>query len=259
MLALVALAAERSARNALPPPAPPPAAVAPAEPLAPSQPVATHGATPDDPPARTVSGRVSASSDPDRPPALGPAPAKVTIVVYNDFTCPVCSRSAAATRQIVEEWPGEIRLELRWFAPPQHAHSENAAVAALAAQRQGKFWEMHDVLFANSGQLDDAHLADYARTVGLDPERWSRDFADPALHRRVQDETEEAPRLGAKATPTFIINGTVVVGWASWAMFRSQVEHELQAANTLLAQGVPLSDVLDIRTRLAEALKSGSS
>jgi protein-disulfide isomerase len=245
----------RSARNAVPPPKSAPAVKSAS--LAPIHSAPTRGATPDDPPVRTTSGRVSSSHDPDRPPALGPIPAKVTIVVYSDFTCGVCVRSAAATRQIVEEWPGEVRLELRSFAPPQHPHAENAAVASLAAHRQGRFWEMHDLLFANAGRLDDPNLIEYARTVGIDAERWSRDFADPALHRRVQEETEEASRLGASSTPTFFINGTVVVGWASWVVFRSQVEQELKAADELLAQGVPLSDVHALRARAAAKSEAG--
>ncbi len=246
LLAAVGLATLRSARNVLTSPPVPAAESLPHLHTAP-----THGATPDDPPARTRSGRVAASTDPDRPPALGPLPAKVTIVEYSDFTCGVCRRSAPAIRQIVEEWPGEVRLELRTFAPPQHARAESAAVAALAAHRQGRFWEMHDLLFANAERLDDAPLAEYARTAGLDFERWSRDVADPALHRRVQEETEEAPRLGVSSTPTFLINGTVVVGWASWVMFRQQVEQELAAVNELLARGVPLSEVHAVRARAA--------
>src|SRR5262249_61254850 len=119
------------ARAARPAPAPPPSR-------------RTGGGRRHDPPAPPPGGRVSSSHDPDRPPALGPIPAKVTIVVYSDFTCGVCVRCAAATRQIVEEWPGEGRLELRSFAPSQHPRAENAAVASLPAHRQGRVWEMHE-------------------------------------------------------------------------------------------------------------------
>jgi protein-disulfide isomerase len=208
------------------------------------------GRTPDDPPARTRSGRVFASRDATRPPALGPEPAKVTVLAFADFTCPVCARSAGATRQIVEEWPGEVRLEFRAFAPAQHRYAEDVLVAGLAAHRQGRFWELHDVLFQHAAALDPASLPGYAREAGLDVAAFTRDSADPALRARVQAETQTATRLGVGATPTFFVNGRRLVGWASWQMFRRVVAEELAAVDTLLAKGVPLAAVHGERARV---------
>jgi protein-disulfide isomerase len=224
-------------------------AAEPAEPAA--TPAALHGTTPDDPPRLTRSGRVQASRDPGRPPALGPDAAKVTIVVYSDFTCPVCRRSAAATRQIVEEWPGDVRLEFRQFASPRHQNAENTSAASLAAQRQGKFWEMHDALFASQQTLTESAIPAVAAKVGLDMDRFAKDYADPAIRRRVQDETAEAMRVGAVATPSFLVNGRVTVGWASWQGFRTLVEQERSAVDALLASGVPLSEIHARRAREA--------
>jgi protein-disulfide isomerase len=250
-LGLVALACVRAARSVpeTPPahPAPPAVAAAPAPVPAP------HGANPDHPPARTVSGRVLPSRDPERPPALGPNPAKVNVIVYSDFTCPVCRRSAPATRQIVEEWPGDVRLEFRQFAPPQHRHAAYTASAALAAQRQGKFWELHDVFFATDLVLTEAAIPDLAARAGLDMERFNHDYADPAVRARVDAETAEAARVGAFATPSFLINGAIIVGWASWQGFRMRVAQELTAVDELLAQGVPLAEIHARRARAAFA------
>jgi protein-disulfide isomerase len=254
LLAVVGAAAVIAARSVpmepveSTPPTPAPAAV-PAEPAV--APAALHGATPDDPPRLTRSGRVEVSRDPDRPPALGPAAAKVTIVVYSEFTCPVCRRSAPATRQIVEEWPGDVRLEFRQFASPSHQNAENTSAASLAAQRQGKFWEMHDALFASQSTLTESTIPAVAAQVGLDMDRFAKDFADPAIRRRVQDETAQAMRVGAVATPSFLVNGRVTVGWASWLGFRTLVEQERDAVDALLASGVPLRDVHARRAREA--------
>ena len=246
----IAFTRGRAAFRTAPPPEPAPAA----EPAArPADPMPVSGRTPDDPPARTTSGRVLPSRNAARPPALGPMPAKVTILSFSDFTCPVCARSAAATRQIVEEWPGQVRIEFRTFAPPQHRYSEDVLVASLAAHRQGKFWEMHDVLFRHQGALEPSALPGYAREAGLDMERWSQDVADPALRQRVRAETAEAGRLGVGATPTFFVNGRRMTGWASWLVFRSAVETELTAVDGLVGRGVPLADVHAERARaLAE-------
>jgi protein-disulfide isomerase len=203
----------------------------------------------DDAPVRTHSGKVFASKDPSLPPAYGPEPAKVHVLVFSDFQCPVCRRIMDATHQIAEEWPGEVRVEFFELPLSIHQNAENAAIAALAAHRQGKFWELHDVLFANQGALDPASLASYAASVGCDPKRFAADFADPALRARVHDEASLGAALGAKATPAFLVNGKVFVGWASWGAFRGQVDQERTAVDVLLKTGTKLKDVHALRVK----------
>jgi protein-disulfide isomerase len=237
--ALVAAAAARSAAVEEPPMsmAPEPAAAAPA---------GDHDA-----PVRTRSGKVAPSRDPALPPAYGPSPSKVHVTVFSDFECPVSRRITDATHQIAEEWPGEVRLEFRQHPLAIHPNALNAALASLAAHRQGRFWEMHDLLFANQQALDPASLATYAERAGLDMERYRRDVADPALRERVQAEGALADLLQAKGTPAFVVNGTLSVGWGSWAAFRGQVEQELRAVNALMAKGTKLADVHAFRARQA--------
>jgi len=203
----------------------------------------------DDAPDRTTSGKVTASKDPNLPPALGPNPAKVVVVVMSDFQCPVCRRITDATHQIPEDFPGDVRVEFWNLALAMHQHAEDAAVAALAAQRQGKFWEMHDLLFANQGALDADAVAGYAQQAGVDMTRWKKDVADPALRKRVQHEVEVAGTLGARATPAFLVNGKLSVGWGSWLAFRHEVEQELAAANAAIAKGTKLADVHAARAK----------
>ncbi len=203
----------------------------------------------DDAPDRTHSGKVVASKNPDLPPALGPNPAKVVVVVMSDFQCPVCKRITDATHQIPEEFPGEVRVEYLNLPLAIHQHAEDAAVAGLAAHEQGKFWEMHDLLFAHQDALDAASLATYAQQAKCDMTRWKKDYADPALRKRVQAEAALATALGGNATPAFLINGKPSVGWGSWMAFRYQVEQELTAANALVAKGTKPADVAAARAR----------
>jgi protein-disulfide isomerase len=175
----------------------------------------------------------------------------VHVIVFSDFQCPVCRRVGNATEQIPEEFPGDVRLEFRQLALAMHANAENAAVASLAAHRQGRFWAMHDLLFANQGALDPASLATYAKQAGLDMRRYEKDYADPALRKRVRDESALATKLGAEGTPAFMVNGHLTVGWASWVGFRGEVEQELKAVNALLAKGTKLADVHALRARQA--------
>jgi len=209
----------------------------------------------DDSPPRVQSGKVAASTDVDHPPALGPAGAKVVVLVFSDFQCPVCRRSADATDQIAEEFPGEVRVEFWQHPLTTHANAENAAVASLAAQRQGKFWEYHDELFRNQSAIDPDSLARYAEQLGMDGARFKSDYADPQLRARVKSEAATAETFGAKNTPAFMVNGKLKTGWGSWYAFRADVERELAETKKLEEQGAVGAPVAERRaeTQLANA------
>lgn len=206
---------------------------------------------PADSPVRVKSGLVFASTDAGVPPAIGPLPAKVLVIVFSDFQCPVCKRSADATEQIAEEFPGEVRVEFWQHALASHTSAENAAVASLAAQRQGKFWEYHDLVFRNQGAIDFASLIRYAEQLELDMAQFNSDYADPALRLRVKSEGAFADKFGATSTPAFMINGKVHVGWGSWSGFRSDVERELAEAKKLEAEGTPVDQLAELRAQAA--------
>lgn len=220
--------------------------------LPPPVPISTN---PADSPARTRTGKVEASGDASRPPALGPDHAKVVVLVFSDFQCPVCRRSADATDQIAEEFPGDVRVEFWQHPLAMHSNAENAAVASLAAQRQGKFWEFHDATFRDQSSLDVASLRRNAESIGLDMDRFQRDYADPDLRARVKEEAALAESFQARSTPAFMINGQLKVGWGSWSGFRSDVERELNAARSLEAQGTPASEIAERRaeTQMTDA------
>ena len=204
----------------------------------------------DDSPERVKSGKVFASTDTDLPPALGPSPAKVIVIVFSDFECPVCRRTADATQQIPEEFPGEVRVEFWQHPLTTHAGAESVAVASLAAQRQGKFWEFHDELFRNQGALDATSVAGYAARLGLEPERFKNDCAAPGLRTRVQEEAAFAEKFGAVNTPAFMINGKVKSGWGSWYGFKADVERELAEARKLEVDGASVEQIAERRARI---------
>ena len=100
----------------------------------------------------------SRSSDPDKPPAYGSEDAKVLIILFNDYQCPSCRRVSQATHQISAEFPGEVRMEVWHRALSMHKKAEIAARAAVAAQQQGKFWEMHDMIFSSPAKMELTYL-----------------------------------------------------------------------------------------------------
>jgi len=186
--------------------------------------------------------------DPDRPPSYGPQDAKVLIVLFSDYQCPACRRATQATHQISAEFPGEVRIEVWQHPLAMHHKAEGAAEAAVAAQKQGKFWEMHDMIFQNQDSLEVADLEQHAQDLGLNMDQFRSDMNDPAVKERIRQESALADALGAAATPGFLINGKVSVGWGSWGSFRSKVERELAAANALAEQGM---DPFEIRNQRA--------
>lgn len=187
------------------------------------------------------------STDPNRPPAYGPEDAPVLVVLFSDYKCPACRRANPATHQIAAEFPGEVRIEV-WQRPLEiHSGADQAAAAALAAQRQGKFWEMHDLLYKNFGRTNPADLESYAMSLDLDMDQFRADMNDPEIKARIQREHDLAEQFGARATPGWLINGKMSMGWGSWRGFRLAVEKELNASRALAREGLIPAQVREQR------------
>ena len=134
---------------------------------------------------------------------------------------------------------------------PMHDNAMIAAEAALAANAQGKFWQMHDKMFANARALTRPDLEGYAREIGLDVERFKRSLDSHEFQREIQADQAMAAQLGARGTPSFFINGRPLRGAQSFEGFKTVIDEEIQRAQRLAATGVP-------RARLyAELTKSG--
>jgi protein-disulfide isomerase len=158
----------------------------------------------------------------------GPATAAVTLVQYGDYECPYTRQSTTIVRAIQQQLGEQLRFVYRNFPLTEiHPHALHAALAAEAAEAQGKFWQMHDYIFHHQHTLADADLAQFAEAVDLDLQQYARALADQRALARIKEEVEGGERSGVQGTPTFFING---------ALYRDSWEHdillaELQAAS----------------------------
>jgi protein-disulfide isomerase len=134
--------------------------------------------------------------------------APVTLVEYGDFECPHCGTAFVIVDKILEIMGDQLRFVFRHFPLTQiHPHAEPAAEASEAAGAQGRFWEMHHVLFKNQHLLEPSHLVDFAEALGLDMERFGLEFEQHKYHDRVREDFMSGVRSGVNGTPTFFING----------------------------------------------------
>jgi protein-disulfide isomerase len=161
-------------------------------------------------------------------PVRGAPDAAVTIVEFSDFECPFCKRANATMATIMERYSGKIRLAYRDF-PLESIHplARGAAEAARCARDGGKFWEYHDVLFAQSPKLAPEDLRRYAKEVGLDVDKFDACLASGAHKEAVQKDIDEGTALGITGTPAFYINGRSVRGAQPIDVFTRMIDDEL--------------------------------
>jgi protein-disulfide isomerase len=158
--------------------------------------------------------------------ARGPARASITVVEFADYQCPFCARAEGNLHALEQAHPGDVRVVFKNLPLPFHDHARIMARAALAAGEQGRFWEMHDRLFAltgQAGQVDRTVLEGVARDLGLDVTRFDRDLDDPSVEARIAADEADAKTLGVKGTPTFFVDGRRVVGAQPVATFEKAI------------------------------------
>lgn len=129
--------------------------------------------------------------------------------------------------QVLEQYPQEVKVVFKNFPLSSHKVAQPAAVAALAAMRQGKFWEYHDALFENYNKLTEPMLDELAKKVGLDLERFKTDRNDPQVVDKVRQDFEEGVRAGVRGTPTIFINGRRLLQ-RSMQGFTAMIDDELR-------------------------------
>ena len=176
--------------------------------------------------AQTLARRVEGD-----PVTKGDVDAPVVLVAYSEFQCPFCGKFARDTVPTLEEKyvaDGTLRIEWRDF-PYLGEESTTAAYAARAAAAQGKFWEFHDALYAdqpppNTGQIDQAYLEDVAEEVGLDLDRFRTDQTSDLTQKLVSRDFQEGQSIGVTGTPSFLINGTPVVGAQPVEVFEQAID-----------------------------------
>ncbi|MCB9714493.1 MAG: thioredoxin domain-containing protein [Myxococcales bacterium] len=173
-------------------------------------------------PDAVVSYAVPLGSD---PVIRGPEDALVTVVMFGDFQCPYCKRVLPTLDQLLAR-DREVRLVFRHNPLPMHDKAEIAARAAIAAGKQGKFWQMHDKLYAEQHALSEEAFRGWADELGLDLVRFDRDYADAATKAQIDADIADAKKLGATGTPSFFVNGRYLGGAQPLHKFEEVVAEE---------------------------------
>ena len=188
-------------------------------------------------PARARNGQARRGPDPERvyqvdaerAPARGMKNAAVTLVAFSDFQCPYCARVAPALDQIEEEYGDKVRIAFKHLPLSIHPKAPAAHAAAQAAHLQGKFWEMHDKIFANQRLMSEDKYLEWALELGLDLERFKRDVTSSEVKERIELDQAEASRLGIRGTPGFFINGRYLPGAKPYLEFKRLIDEELDS------------------------------
>jgi protein-disulfide isomerase len=170
--------------------------------------------------------RVAVSTDDDA--AKGPDKAPVTIVEFSDFQCPFCSRAETTVLEVLKKYGDKVRLVYRDYPLPMHPNAEGAAEAAECAKDQGKFWEMHNAMFANQQKLASADLVETAGGLGMDKDKFKACLDGGKKKDEVQKDAADGQKYGVSGTPTFFINGIKVVGAQDISSFAEIIDQELQ-------------------------------
>ena len=170
-------------------------------------------------------------------PTMGAKSAKITIVEWSDFQCPYCSRVEPTLKQIMDTYKGEVKLVWRNEPLAFHPNAMPAAKAAMAAGRQGKFWEMHDLMFSHQGDLSDAKYEEWAKQIGVNVDRWKKDKESPEIAAQIGKDSTYGQSVGADGTPAFFVNGKFISGAMPFDSFKTIIDEQLKKADELLKKG----------------------
>ncbi|MCA9540650.1 MAG: thioredoxin domain-containing protein, partial [Myxococcales bacterium] len=169
--------------------------------------------------------------------AQGPATAAVTVVEFSDFQCPFCSRVVPTVEKIHEKYGDKVRVVFKHNPLPFHKDAPFAAKAAIAAGKQGKFWEMHNKLFANQKALGESDIEGYAKEIGLDVAAWKKDVASAETAKVIEEDQKLAEKVGARGTPNFMINGEQLSGAQPFERFEAVIDKQLADAEAAIKGG----------------------
>ena len=201
--------------------------------LAEMQVAVEKSARPAAPPPRQARRR---GPDPDRvykinlkgAPAKGPASAEVTLVEFSDFQCPFCARVTPTLAKIEETYGDQVRIVFKHLPLSMHTKAPAAHAASVAAGKQGRFWEMHDKIFANQRQMSEENYVAWAGELGLDVDQFQKDLKSPEVKARVDADAREAAALGVTGTPAFFLNGRYHSGAKPFDEFKRLIDQALE-------------------------------
>jgi protein-disulfide isomerase len=161
-------------------------------------------------------------------PAKGPENAPITIVEFSDFQCPFCSRVNPTLAQVREKYGDKVRIVFRQYPLPFHQQAQKAAEASLCAHEQGKFWEMHDALFANQQALGVDQLKTQATQLGLNAEAFNTCLDSNKYADQVAKDLKEGSAAGVSGTPAMFVNGRFISGAVPFEQIATVIDDELR-------------------------------
>lgn len=168
---------------------------------------------------------------------------KVMVVEFSDFQCPFCKRAVPILEQMEKQYGNDVAIVFKHQPLPFHDKAMGAAMAVQAATRQKKGWAMHDKCFENNTALTRDDLDKYAKDIGLDMTKFKKDMDDPVLKQQVEADAKIANAVGASGTPTFFVNGRILVGAQPFEKFEELIKEEIKQADALIAAGTPKSEI----------------
>jgi protein-disulfide isomerase len=160
-------------------------------------------------------------------PASGPETAAVTIVEFSDYQCPFCGRVTPTMAQVMKTYGGKVRRVFKDFPLPNHPEAPKASEAARCAGDQGKYWEMHERLFADQSRLQVPELKATAAKLGLNKAAFDQCLDSGKFSAHVQADMEQGQKLGVNSTPTLYINGRPLIGAQPFEQVKQVIDEEL--------------------------------
>ncbi len=165
-------------------------------------------------------------------PSLGPADAPITIVEFSDYQCPYCQKwYKEVFAQLLASYPNQIRFVYRDLPLPMHSEAVPAAEAADCAGEQGAYWKFHDALFSGQETLGRSAYEQFAANLGLDTAAFTTCLDDHRYRSRVETDASDAAHLGLTGTPSFYINGRILIGALPLESFKTIIDEELALKN----------------------------
>lgn len=161
-------------------------------------------------------------------PSVGPSNARITLVEFSDFQCPYCIAAVPEIKAMLKAYPADIKLIFKQFPLEIHSQAALAAAGALAAYKQGKFWEMHDALFADRHNLSRAGMLAAVAKLGLDVKRFEADLDSAETRNAVIKDMDDGERVGVEGTPTLFIDGKQYRGPITLEAVKPLLEAELK-------------------------------
>ena len=172
----------------------------------------------------------------DGSPVKGPVDGRITIVEFSDFECPYCSLAVKEVYTVMAAYPNDMKLIFKQFPLSMHPNAPLAAAASLAAKEQGKFWELHDLMFANFRKISRDNILVWAKQIGLDMERFKNDLASTKYQAVVQKDVADGEAVGVYGTPAFFINGKHYNGPVTLESLKPILDAELKGAKDPVAK-----------------------